>query len=104
MRLRPCRRGHNGETLNIGRRSRTIPSAIRRALLMRDHGCVFPGCTHTRFLHGHHIKHWLHGGGTSLDNLIMLCTFHHRLVHDGGWTVTIGADGAFDYLTPARNP
>ena len=48
-----------------GRRSRSIPPAIRHALLLRDHGCAFPGCTHNRFLHGHHIQHWLQRGETS---------------------------------------
>jgi hypothetical protein len=92
---------HNGEALNIGRRSRAIPPAIRRALRLRDRGCAFPGCTHTRFLHGHHLEHWLHGGHTRLDNLLLLCGFHHHLVHEGGWTVTIGADGAFAFSSPA---
>ncbi len=93
--------GGDGEALNIGRRARTIPPAIRRALMLRDRGCAFPGCTHTAFLHGHHIEHWLHGGETSLDNLVMLCTGHHHLVHEGGWTVTAEADGAFAFHSPA---
>jgi hypothetical protein len=93
--------GGDGEALNIGRRARSIPPAIRRALMLRDRGCAFPGCTHTAFLHGHHIEHWLHGGETSMDNLVMLCTFHHHLVHEGGWTVTSGADGAFAFRSPA---
>ena len=53
---------HDGQALNIGRRTRSIPPAIRRALMLRDRGCAFPGCTHTRFLHAHHVEHWLHGG------------------------------------------
>ncbi|HTZ51196.1 MAG TPA: DUF222 domain-containing protein, partial [Spirochaetia bacterium] len=85
--------GHDGEALNIGRRTRSIPPAIRRALMLRDKGCAFPGCTHTRFLHGHHIEHWLHGGQTSVRNLVMLCTFHHRLLHEGEWTITVDTDG-----------
>jgi hypothetical protein len=103
--------GGDGEALNIGRRARSIPPAIRRALMLRDgvlaervlpyRGCAFPGCTHTAFLHGHHVEHWLHGGETSLDNLVMLCTFHHHLVHEGGWTVTAGADGVFSFHSPA---
>jgi hypothetical protein len=92
--------GGDGEALNIGRRARSIPPAIRRALMLRDRGCAFPGCTHTAFLHGHHIEHWLHGGETSLENLVMLCTFHHHLVHEGGWTVTSEADGAFTFHSP----
>jgi hypothetical protein len=90
----------DGQALNIGRRTRTIPPAIRRALMLRDRGCAFPGCTHTRFLHGHHLRHWLHGGETSLDNIVMLCTVHHHLVHEGGWTVTAVADGVFCFHSP----
>ena len=93
--------GADGEELNIGRRTRTIPPAIRRALMLRDHGCAFPGCTHTRFLHGHHIRHWLHGGETSVDNLALLCTVHHHLVHEGGWTIVRGADGELVFTSPA---
>ena len=74
-----------GEPLSIGRRSRTIPPAIRRALWLRDGGCRFPGCTHTRFVDGHHIRHWADGGETSLNNLVLLCRHHHRLVHEGGF-------------------
>lgn len=91
----------DGEALNIGRRTRTIPPAIRRALMLRDRGCAFPGCTHTRFLHAHHIEHWLHGGETCLGNLRMLCSFHHHLVHEGGWTITAAADGAVAFHSPA---
>jgi hypothetical protein len=80
--------GHDEQsTLSIGRRSRSIPPAIRRALRLRDRGCRFPGCTHNRFLHGHHVRHWLHGGETSVDNLLLLCTRHHHLVHEGGWSL-----------------
>jgi hypothetical protein len=93
--------GADGEKLDIGRRTRTIPPAIRRALMLRDHGCAFPGCTHTRFLHGHHIHHWLHGGETSVDNLVLLCTIHHHLVHEGGWTVARGADDELVFTSPA---
>lgn len=81
-----------GTVLDIGRRTRAIPPAIRRALWIRDTGCRFPGCPNTKYLHGHHVKHWLHGGRTSLDNLVMLCSFHHRMVHEGGFDIRIGAD------------
>ena len=90
----------DGAELNIGRRARSIPPAIRRALALRDGGCRFPGCTHTRFLHGHHIQHWLHGGETSVNNLALLCTFHHHLVHEGGWTVARGEDGELAFTAP----
>jgi hypothetical protein len=101
--------GGDGENLNVGRRTRSIPPAIRRALMVRDRGCAFPGCTHTRFVHGHHIEHWLHGGETKLDNLVSVCSFHHHLVHEGGWTITTDADGAFCFHSPrgqglAQNP
>jgi hypothetical protein len=94
--------GHDktGTTMSIGRRSRSIPPAIRRALLLRDRGCAFPGCTHNRFLHGHHIQHWLHGGETSLDNLSLLCSHHHHLVHEGGWSVERTADGDLCFRAP----
>jgi len=68
----------NGEPLSIGRRSRSIPPPMRRALRARDKGCRFPGCTHTRFVDGHHIKHWADGGDTSLDNLVLLCSKDQR--------------------------
>ena len=84
--------GENGEPLNIGRKTRTVSTAIRRALWARDRGCAFPGCTHTRFLDAHHIQHWSAGGETSLYNLLLLCTRHHRLVHEGGFSI------AKDYL------
>jgi hypothetical protein len=94
----------DAEGLNIGRRARSVPPAIRRALRLRDHGCAFPGCTHTRFLHAHHIEHWLHGGATSLANLVLLCSFHHHLVHEGRWTIAAEADGALAFHSPAGNP
>ena len=74
-----------GEPLSVGRKTRSIPPALRRALRSRDKGCRFPGCTHTYFIDGHHIKHWADGGETSMDNLVQLCRHHHRLVHEGGF-------------------
>jgi hypothetical protein len=68
-----------------GRRTRTIPPALRRALRARDSGCRFPGCEHRRFLDAHHLHHWARGGPTTLSNLVLLCRRHHRLVHEGGW-------------------
>jgi hypothetical protein len=79
-------------SLDLGRRTRIISPALRRALWTRDRGCRFPGCSHTRFLHGHHVRHWLHGGPTNLANLVMLCSAHHQLVHEGGYTVAVEAD------------
>jgi hypothetical protein len=80
-----------GEPLNIGRKARTIPPAIRRALQRRDGGCRFPGCSCSRFVDAHHIVHWADGGETSMDNLVLLCRRHHRLVHEGGFGVHCGA-------------
>jgi Domain of unknown function (DUF222)/HNH endonuclease len=77
----------DGEPIAAGRGTRTIPPALRRALRSRDHGCRFPGCDHHRFLHAHHIRHWARGGPTTLANLIQLCSFHHRLVHEGGFQI-----------------
>jgi len=77
----------DGNLLNIGRKSRSIPPALRRALKHRDGGCRFPGCTAKRFVDGHHIRHWSDGGETKLDNLVLLCRTHHRLVHEGGFRV-----------------
>jgi len=73
--------------LNIGRKTRTVPTAIKRALMARDKRCVFPGCQHTRFVDAHHIQHWSAGGETSLDNLMLLCSQHHKLVHEGGFAI-----------------
>jgi hypothetical protein len=89
-----------GEPLNVGRKTRTIPPAIRRALNSRDRGCRFPGCTFTRYVDGHHIKHWAHGGETKLSNLVMLCRFHHRQVHEGRVVVTCLDDGAIRFTRP----
>ncbi len=92
--------GRNGEPLNIGRKSRSIPPAIRRALQMRDDGCRFPGCTHKHFVEGHHMKHWADGGETSLHNLVNLCRFHHRLLHEGGFTCRREPGGQIVFANP----
>ena len=76
-----------GQPLSVGRKTRTIPTAIHRALLLRDRTCRFPGCTHRHFVDGHHVEHWVNGGATALHNLVLLCGTHHRLVHEGGFSV-----------------
>ncbi|MCH7981354.1 MAG: HNH endonuclease, partial [Proteobacteria bacterium] len=76
-----------GEPLSVGRKTRTVPTAIKRALQARDKACVFPGCHHKRFVDAHHVKHWSAGGETSLDNLLLLCSHHHQLVHEGGFRI-----------------
>jgi hypothetical protein len=90
----------NGEPLNIGRKSRTIPPAIRRALQKRDGGCRFPGCSCRRFVDAHHIVHWADGGATAMDNLVLLCRRHHRLVHEGGFGVHRGAGNEIWFSYP----
>jgi hypothetical protein len=77
-------RSADGGVLDVGRRTRTIPPALRRALEIRDRGCRFPGCG-SRFTDAHHVRHWADGGETSLSNCLLLCAHHHRLVHEGGW-------------------
>ena len=88
------------EPLDVGRRTRTIPPGIRRALQARDKGCRFPGCTFRRYVDGHHVKHWVHGGETKLTNLVTLCRFHHRLVHEGRVEIKTLDDGAFRFVAP----
>jgi len=89
-----------GAVLDVGRKTRAIPTAIRRALSIRDQGCRFPGCSNQRFLHGHHVQHWLHGGRTSLENLVLLCSAHHRQIHEGGYSLRLGTDGGVEVRTP----
>ena len=79
----------DGQPLSVGRRTRSIPTAIARALARRDTTCRFPGCTNRRFLDGHHLTHWINGGETSLDNLCRLCAAHHRFVHDRGVSIEL---------------
>ena len=91
--------GDKGEPLAVGRRTRAVPPALRRALRVRDGGCRFPGCDRSRFTHAHHIKHWADGGETSLDNLVTLCSQHHRLVHEGGYGVQV-REGEIEFTRP----
>jgi hypothetical protein len=83
-------RSRDGSVLDVGRRTRTIPPALRRALEARDRGCRFPGCG-LRFTDAHHVVHWADGGETKLGNTILLCRAHHRLVHEDGWRVELNA-------------
>jgi hypothetical protein len=75
-----------GRPVGIGRRGRQVPEQVHRILRHRDGGtCRFPGCERKRWLHAHHLVHWADGGSTNLDNLVLLCHPHHRLIHEGGW-------------------
>jgi hypothetical protein len=89
-----------GQPLDVGRKTRSIPPALRRALRTRDGGCRFPGCTAHRFVEGHHVKHWAHGGETKLSNTMLLCGFHHRLLHEGGYRVELGKHGEARFWGP----
>ncbi len=81
-----------GQVIGVGRTTRTTNRRLRRALEHRDTTCVVPGCGATRGLHAHHIRHWEHGGPTDLDNLVLVCAFHHRLHHRGGITISGSAE------------
>jgi hypothetical protein len=90
-----------GEPLSIGRKSRIVPVAMQRALRARDSDCcTFPGCHNRRFLHNHHVKHWSNNGETNLDNLMLLCTRHHTLVHEGGFRIEKDFQDRWSFLRP----
>jgi hypothetical protein len=90
----------DGRPLSIGRKTRTLSPALKRALRSRDRTCRFPGCGQHRFLHAHHIRHWAQGGRTDLSNLIQLCSHHHRLVHEGGYSVERRGGGRVGFRRP----
>jgi hypothetical protein len=92
-----------GSVLDVGRRRRTIPPALRRALERRDRGCRFPGCG-LRLCDGHHVEHWADGGETRLDNLVLLCRRHHRAVHEEGFRVELGRGGEVRFAWPDGRP
>jgi hypothetical protein len=90
-----------GEPLSVGRKTRSIPAALQRALNARDKdSCRFPGCTHKKYKDAHHIDHWGRGGETKLSNLVTLCRFHHRKVHEGEVIVQRLDDGAIRFVQP----
>jgi hypothetical protein len=93
------RHDSDGNVVEIGARTRTIPPALRRALHQRDSGCRFPGCG-VRFGQGHHIRHWAHGGPTTLSNLALLCRRHHRAVHEEGFQVERLPHGELQFRRP----
>jgi hypothetical protein len=95
-----CPLSREREPLDVGRKTRSIPAAIRRALNSRDNGCRFPGCTHQRYVDAHHIEHWADGGETKLANLVTLCRLHRRLVHEGEISVETLSDGTWRFLRP----
>jgi hypothetical protein len=90
----------DGAPLSVGRKTRTIPGAMKRALLQRDQGCRFPGCTNRLFVEGHHMRHWADGGETNLNNVVSLCSHHHRFVHEYGYTVKFIGKTEIQFLDP----
>jgi HNH endonuclease len=90
----------DGRPLSLGRKTRSVPPALRRALNTRDRGCRFPGCGSRRFVDAHHIEHWADGGATDISNLVVLCGHHHRLVHEGGYTITKQPGGRLAFHRP----
>ncbi|PYO17938.1 MAG: HNH endonuclease [Candidatus Rokuibacteriota bacterium] len=97
------RHAPDGQVVEVGARTRTIPPAIRRVLHHRDRGCRFPGCG-LPFGQGHHIRHWAHGGPTTLSNLALLCRRHHRAVHEEGYQVDRQSDGELRFRRPDGRP
>jgi hypothetical protein len=94
----------SGRPLDVGRKQRVVSGALKKAVFARDRACTFPGCHHTRFLDVHHVEHWADGGETNLDNLLVLCTTHHTLVHDAGFAIRRHRDGRWYFVRPDGRP
>jgi len=102
-RILPAVLGGASQPLDLGRERRLITGPLRRALVLRDGGCAFPGCDRPpRWCHGHHIDSWLNGGPTALHNAVLLCGFHHRLIHHSDWQVRIACGGCPEFVPPAH--
>ena len=98
----PAVLGGAGQVLDVGRNLRLVTASLWKALVARDRHCRFPSCTRPPVMcHAHHIEHWVEGGPTSVDNLILLCGHHHRLVHSGPWQIQVQAPGRFELVPPA---
>jgi hypothetical protein len=89
----------DGNPLDVGRKQRTVSTPLRRALCARDRGCTFPGCHRKRYVDGHHLKHWIDGGETTPNNMTLLCTYHHRMLHEGGFSVVKEADDTLRFVS-----
>jgi hypothetical protein len=97
----PAVLGGRSEVLDVGRARRLFTGPLRRALVLRDRGCAFPGCDRpASWCEAHHLRPWAAGGGTSLDNGVLLCRHHHRLVETGDWPISLGADGIPEFRPP----
>ena len=88
-----------GNLLNLGRKHRVVSPQLKRALLARDKCCTYPSCSHEQFLEAHHVMHWADGGETSLENAILICSHHHRLLHEGGFTIHKNFAGEWYFRT-----
>jgi hypothetical protein len=94
--------GGQGQILDVGQQRRLFTGPLRRALVVRDGGCAFPGCDRPpQWCDGHHIRHWTDGGDTALHNGVLLCGYHHRLIHRGEWEVRMADDGRPEFIPPA---
>jgi hypothetical protein len=88
-------------TIDVGRSRRVISGAMRKALKVRDGHCRWPGCERpASWCDGHHLLHWIHGGTTDLDNLVLLCRRHHRMVHEESWQLVKTDDGQIMPIAP----
>jgi hypothetical protein len=91
----------NGRPVRLGETSRLAPAWMLRQVRYRDGGCTFPACGARRFTEAHHIAHWRDRGKTTLENLALVCSFHHRLVHEHGWRMKRLADGDVGWFRPS---
>jgi hypothetical protein len=89
--------GEDGNPLDVGRKRRTVSTPLRRAVWSRDRGCTFPGCHYKRYVETHHVRHWAEGGKTSVENLTLLCSHHHTLLHEGRFRVRRDETGALRF-------
>jgi hypothetical protein len=97
--------GSRGEVLDIGRTSRTVSTGIWHGLVARDRHCAFPGCTRPPVMcHAHHLRHWADGGKTRLDNLVLVCSHHHRVLHHTPWQIRLNPkDRQPEFSPPPRH-
>jgi hypothetical protein len=98
--IRTVLEASDGSVIGLGRTSREPSAWMMRQLRHRDRICTFPGCGNRRFAHAHHIRWWSRGGRTDLDNLALVCTFHHKLVHEYGWNLERAPDGEVRWFRP----
>jgi hypothetical protein len=103
--LPPALGGAPTQPLEVGRTTRVVSAAQRAALVVRDGGCALAGCDRPpAWCEAHHLRHWLHGGPTNLENLALVCRAHHRAVHEGGWRLVRDPDGRLTTSPPYRRP